>query len=520
MRILHPRAATIAFALSVAVCVASCGSDEPPLAFAGDCTGARCAEWARPTGGQRDGAADALAHAAINEQADKLIDDVSAVSGLPVRQRVPVSIVGSAEQAERLAGQMVEVNESDLFLQMNDGLTTVLEALGLRSLMPDDGGHGSDADDNDTMAAGLPPPPDPQSRVLGFYDPTKKAFFINEHTRPSDRVHTIRHELMHALQDQSFDLVGKLLDAIPDIDQVLAMRAVVEGQAEVAAYLAEQYRADGHRLPTGPMSGSWASAMKPGKAIGEPQWPLAPRGHLAAWQHRRPTWLAPILVSTGHLSWHRDAEPPDVVYFPYREGSHFIAWLVRQYGGAESFPRWVRETLTHPPRSTREIYHPVHYLTARAGVVAPAPSVKAMHFVSGYSPGWESALGELMLRGYLAAHTKRDGLANAFVSDRLVVLTPPNEGELPVVAWLTRWQSPAAASSFISAARVAQRRVASDLRAAKRTVPRAYVGHQGAVVGVLLNVPRSSANTMGQATAARTDEALVEALRQALAESQ
>ena len=472
----------------------------------------------------------------IEQQADIFIHDVSDVSGLPILQRVPVAIVGSEEQALRLAEQMIEVNGSEAFVRMSDGLEVVLDALGLETMIPneagdDSGPDGPHGDDGNRLAPALPPPG--ESTVLGFYDPTKKAFFISETNDPRERAHTIRHELMHALQDQSFDLVQQLVNAIPDIDQVLAIRAVVEGQAEVAAVLAAQKRWQKSVHFSGLTSIAAAGKLSACAWVD----PAGVRGVLPVHVTRRRR-LASLLsgplrtaraaradapapavgLPPPAATWPRSA--PDIVYFPYREGSRFIEWLLRQHDGASSFPRFVRETLEHPPRSTREIYHPIHYLSARAGVRPRVPSVAALQAVEGYSCRWESALGELILRGYLWMQSGRDGLADAFVADRLAMLSGPDAHAVPVVAWLTRWQSPYTAAKFVASARIAQRRVAAELRRLGRPVPRAYVAQDGAMVGLLLNVPREANDGNGPPPDGSPAQALVDGLRQAMLDSQ
>ncbi|MCA9322531.1 MAG: hypothetical protein KDB53_17445, partial [Planctomycetes bacterium] len=80
-------------------------------------------------------------------------------------------------------------------------------------------------------------------QVAGFYDPKKKALFLIELAEGDaageklQRI-TMSHELVHALQDQHFDL-EKLLAIEDDDDRVTAVKSVIEGDATLAMLLFE-----------------------------------------------------------------------------------------------------------------------------------------------------------------------------------------------------------------------------------------------------------------------------------------
>jgi hypothetical protein len=70
--------------------------------------------------------------------------------------------------------------------------------------------------------------------VAGFYDPRKKYFrivegFVGDGQRP-----TILHELTHALEDQYFDLRGRVKPIEEDADRMFAEKCIEEGAAELA----------------------------------------------------------------------------------------------------------------------------------------------------------------------------------------------------------------------------------------------------------------------------------------------
>ena len=76
---------------------------------------------------------------------------------------------------------------------------------------------------------------------MGFYDPEEKRLSLVETGSVEASGGTILHELVHAIQDQVFDLESGLLAGNDDDDAALAARALVEGDAtEVEARFLEE----------------------------------------------------------------------------------------------------------------------------------------------------------------------------------------------------------------------------------------------------------------------------------------
>ena len=69
------------------------------------------------------------------------------------------------------------------------------------------------------------------SLVGAFYDPSEKALTVFENDEP----YILVHELVHALQDQAFDLT-KFDQGATSTDELFARRAVVEGDATLNEY--------------------------------------------------------------------------------------------------------------------------------------------------------------------------------------------------------------------------------------------------------------------------------------------
>src|SRR5262249_15626379 len=70
-----------------------------------------------------------------------------------------------------------------------------------------------------------------REQVAGFYEPKTKEFYLAAWLPISDQKRVMAHELVHALQDQHFDL--RRFEGWPkgDSDAELAAHALVEGEA-------------------------------------------------------------------------------------------------------------------------------------------------------------------------------------------------------------------------------------------------------------------------------------------------
>jgi hypothetical protein len=72
------------------------------------------------------------------------------------------------------------------------------------------------------------------SQLLGFYDPKQKTFFVGGDLHGEEADVTLWHELVHALQDQHYDL-SSLTEWQPDLgDAQAAVHALAEGDATSA----------------------------------------------------------------------------------------------------------------------------------------------------------------------------------------------------------------------------------------------------------------------------------------------
>lgn len=72
-----------------------------------------------------------------------------------------------------------------------------------------------------------------EDQVAGFYDPPTKTFYLMDAMPKGLAGPTLAHELVHALDDQLYDLDGSMEPIKDDSDQLQAYRFVVEGSGTV-----------------------------------------------------------------------------------------------------------------------------------------------------------------------------------------------------------------------------------------------------------------------------------------------
>lgn len=267
------------------------------------------------------------------------------------------------------------------------------------------------------VAIGLVPAGTDVLRVLmGLYGEQVAAFYIPEQhalytfkdqawTGSMDKM-VLSHELVHALQDQHFD-VGKLpLKLKTNDDMVLATAALVEGDATV---LMMRWYAN-HAEMGGALQDLLSVFAQNTKALGD-----------------APEFLRESLI------------------FPYQQGERFVSALVTS-GGLEA----VNRAFASPPVSTEQVLHPAKYLGDRDDPVAVTPGI-------GAPAGWrrigDNVLGEWGVRGLLKG---RVGMFEAQVAamgwegDRYHVYERGADGPLGVV-WESAWETEDDARELVAA---------------------------------------------------------------------
>ncbi len=252
------------------------------------------------------------------------------------------------------------------------------------------------------------------SQLLGFYDPKRKTFFVGGDLSGDEADVTLWHELVHALQDQHYDL-SHLTDFEPDGgDRQSAVHALAEGDATSTML-------DAMLKPRG------------GTALEVPESLFQAQSVLGSAVTEAP----PVLVRS--------------LLAPYIDGLVFTNYLRRQGGFAAVDAAW-RE----PPQSTEQILHPEKFLAREAPLVVPLPPPPS--FAPDLSERFHDVMGEqtlrLFLEEWLPARTAAAAAAD-WGGDRLSAFADDSRKRW-AIAWHVRFDNPAAAArAFAAFARAA-----------------------------------------------------------------
>jgi hypothetical protein len=270
--------------------------------------------------------------------------------------------------------------------------------------------------------------------VAGYYDSETKALSLIrreggllgggeaeaglDERRAEDMV--LVHEMVHALQDQHFDLAA-FMKVDPMSDEATARQALVEGDATLTM-LGASLGISVEKLPgaeslLGNALGGVAADMPGSKELGE-----------------APPYIREILL------------------FSYAQGNLFCL-SVRKKGGQALLDQAFRKD---PPRSSEQILHPEKWHGRRDD-----PITVEWPDLAGALPGFvkaaEGEMGELTIRILLRESLKDEARAAAAAAgwggDRFAVYQKEGEkGGRRLLAWITEWDSPEDAAEFAAAA--------------------------------------------------------------------
>ncbi|MBI1749610.1 MAG: hypothetical protein HY234_14345 [Acidobacteria bacterium] len=202
-------------------------------------------------------------------------------------------------------------------------------------------------------------------QVAGLYDPKGKEFYIADWIALQDQRMVMAHELVHALQDQHFDLKVWSEAARPNDDAELARHSVLEGAAiaGMLEYLLREQKLTVNDMPD-------LEQLIRAQMVGETN----KQSQLA----RAPAYIR------------------DSLLFPYLAGVTFTQRLLRAGGGWEQF----HKVFEKPPASTRQILHPDLYLSGEN--LLPVPLSAAIGAVpAGWKKLDENTLGEFGVHAVL-----------------------------------------------------------------------------------------------------------------------
>lgn len=337
---------------------------------------------------------------ALQQKLGEALQYVSGVRGLSARTEVRGRLI-SRKEIERYISQQLDEETPEGVLEATEAL---LYGLGT-----------VDADFNyRATVIGLM-----TSELLGFYDPKQKTFFVGGDLAGEEADVTLWHELVHALQDQHYDLTH-VTDWQPDQgDSQAAVHALAEGDATSAML-------DAMLKPRGVT------------ALDVPESLMRTQSVLGAAALTAP----PILVRS--------------LLAPYIDGLAFTNALRRRGGFAT-----VDEAWRAPPISTEQLLHPEKFLAHEVPLVVSLPPAPA--HAPELHERFHDVMGEqtlrVLLEEWLPAKTAAEA-ASGWGGDRISVFSD-EPGRRWAIGWHVRFDSVAdakqALEAFVRAAPLTER---------------------------------------------------------------
>ncbi len=252
-------------------------------------------------------------------------------------------------------------------------------------------------------------------QAAGYYDPKQQTFFIADWLPELVQKPVMAHELVHALQDQHYDL-QRNFDLVKDqADLTLARKALIEGDAVAVmfAYLLEPLGLTMTDLP-------------------DMQTLLQASGALLGDQFHVYT-QAPLILRQQLL-------------FPYVQGLAFVKAALTRSG-------WegLHQVYQHPPVSTAQIMHPEQYF-AEPSVLPSEVTLRVPE--DAFSTPWKKlkrdVLGEFFLSVILQQFLSEDEArqsATGWRGDLYELFEQQDSGRLLLVG-VTVWDTPEEAAEF------------------------------------------------------------------------
>lgn len=326
-------------------------------------------------------------------QADQVLQQMSRITGLPIKSPVQKKIVSREEIRKILLHNLrTDYTPQDIHVQ-----EATLRAFGLTP-------KGFDL--QKFLISFY------TEQVAGFYDPQTKTMYMADWIPTKMQGMVLSHELTHALQDQNFNLVQYMKDVKNKDDAESARQAVVEGYATAAMF--QTMLGD---TPISAMPG-FDGALGPLIRQQMSEFPVFSK--------------APFFFKLQAL-------------FPYIEGASFISKGLR---GTE----WqgLNKLFTSPPSSTKALYQPSVYFNHVALPAVQLPEENPLDSLPGLERLDENTLGELgcnELVGQFLSENKASADCSGWMGDRYVVYEDAATQNYALLA-RTRWSSADSALTF------------------------------------------------------------------------
>jgi hypothetical protein len=244
-----------------------------------------------------------------------------------------------------------------------------------------------------------------EEQLAGLYIPENKTMYLSQ-TVPGDEVEsTLAHELVHALQDQHFELGVKMKFRHGASDELSALSSLAEGDATVAMFDEMILAKQGERA----LASHDTSQVEDVDAF---QF-LDSTGGKAGMTKLS---SAPRFIALGLVA-------------PYADGMSFVNGLRRRGGWRAVDAAW-----SHPPTSTEQLLHLDRYLASEAAVMVQPATTTALG--AGWKKSWDDVFGEQEMR--LAFSVWMDPktamrAAEGWGGDRVTLLEA--DGGKSAVAW-------------------------------------------------------------------------------------
>jgi len=337
---------------------------------------------------------------------EEVLTEVSRLRGLPVRHSVKAGLQSRTEIERHLVDDLNKRISPEEF----DAAAKALIAFGLAP-------QGFDY--RDLLLRIL------TEQVAGYYRPKTKTLYLADWLTLEEQRLVMVHELVHALQDQHFDLARFEDGPKGESDRDLAVHALIEGEA-MGVMLTYMLKPQGLDLTSIPV---------PLTAIFE---------QLQTMDDERSRVLhsAPAAVRESLL-------------FPYTYGAAFVQYLVRR----DSWAR-VSRAYADPPDSTEQILHPEKFLSRDRPVRIRLNDIRSLlgRSVRRRLTDRNGEFGyRLILREYLDKATA-ERAAEGWEGDQFALYEDARTGHL-ILVHLSSWESEAEAREFADAyARRTERR--------------------------------------------------------------
>ncbi|MCL5671728.1 MAG: ImmA/IrrE family metallo-endopeptidase [Acidobacteria bacterium] len=331
--------------------------------------------------------------AKLSAQADLVLQQMSRLTGLPIKSPVNKKIVSREEVRKILIHNLhTEYTPQEIHVQQ-----ATLRAFGL--ILP--------SFDLKSFLVSFY-----TEQAAGFYDPPTRTMYIADWIPPEMQGMVLAHELTHALQDQNFNLERYMKAAKNNDDAEAARQAVVEGYATAAMF---QSMLGGAPLPNMTRFGTVLAPLIRQQMA---EFPVFSK--------------APFFFRLQAL-------------FPYIQGASFVGNGLSKLGW-----KGLNELFTSPPSSTKAIFQPDVYFDHVSLPEVQLPRTTPLSSVPELKLLDENTLGELgfdeLLGQFLSEDTATTDSHN-WMGDRYIVYEDATRRKYSLVA-RTRWTSPDAALIF------------------------------------------------------------------------